>query len=115
MLPACTVVETTPVAGSDTALVGNTARPPIDVVSVKFTVLPPIGLPATSTNLNDTKDDSWRPAPPVPRNAIEVGLADTNWIEPMAGAVTVNVPVDDAERPVTEAVMVSTLAQPLSR
>jgi hypothetical protein len=46
---------------------------------------------------------------------MEVGLADTNWIEPIAGAVTVNVPVDDAERPVTEAVMVSTLAQPLSR
>jgi hypothetical protein len=32
---------------------------------------------------------------------MEVGLADTNWSEPIAGAVTVNVPVDDAERPVT--------------
>ncbi len=104
-LPEMAVAVTPPVAK---------AMPPTEVLNEKLTVFPLSGLPPVSTTLNATLEDSCLPAPPVPFKVMLVGVAETNCIEPIDGAITVN-DADEDTIPLTEAVTVSVPAQPLSR
>jgi hypothetical protein len=87
--PALTTVCTVPFA-PDTADAGDMPIPPAVVLRAKFTVTPDLAPPLESTTLNTTMDVSFNP---VPLSPMEDGVADSNWIEPIAAAATVTVPV----------------------
>jgi len=76
-VPDCTLVITSPVAGSDVAVVELSEIPPTVVFRLNVTVRPPSGLPPISTTRKETCEVSCRPKPPVPRNEIDVGVDAT--------------------------------------
>lgn len=109
-VPALTVATTKPCASEIPVSAANDS-PPTVVLSPNVTVFPLIGLLPASTTLNVTAELG---APPLPFNAILVGLADIYCRAPTAGAVMVNT-AEEVARPVpTVAVIVSVPAQPLS-
>src|SRR5579862_8734074 len=87
--------------------------PPTLVFKVKLTVAPGRGPPEESTTLKTTVEVS---PSPVPFNPIVVGVAETNWIDPIAAAATVTVPVADrlCDPTVALAVIVSVPLHPLA-
>ena len=118
-VPAFTVIVTNPklfdtavgdVAGKTAA--GVSVIPPTVVLNPKVTVFPPSAPPPESTTLNTTCEFE---TPPVPCNAIVVGVAETYCIEPVMGGVTTKDDEAVADVPDTVAVTVSVAPQPLSR
>jgi hypothetical protein len=115
--PALTVMTTSPLL-SDTAVgavaggmaAGVRVIPPIVVLKPKETVFPLNELPPPSITLNVTCEVS---VPPMPFNEMMGCETEMNCKEPMAGALTAKVPVE--EPPEAVAVTVSVPAQPLSR
>jgi hypothetical protein len=112
-----TVPELTPIATSPLAseiavpgTAGVSAIPPTVVLNPNVTVLPLSGFPAASSTLKRTCAAS---TPPIPFKEILLGVAETNWIEPVSGVLTFNVVGTDVT-PAVVAVMVSVPAQPLS-
>lgn len=91
---------------------GVVVIPPKVVLKPNVTTLPLMGFPPESSTLKVTVEVD---VPPVPANETVVGEAETNASEPVAGGVTTSGAEIDAAVPDTEAVIVSVLAQPLSR
>ena len=115
IVPALTMIETNPwvlevAVGAEP--LGVVVIPPKVVLRPKVTTLPLRGFPPESSTLKVTVEVD---VPPVPCNEIVVGEAETYWSVPVAGGVTTRAPEVDAVDPDTEAVIVSVLAQPLSR
>src|SRR3989338_7372692 len=110
-VPALTLVTTSPLASEVAVPPGVSVIPPTVVLSPKLTVLPLSGMPPVSSTLKVTWAVSM---PPVPFKEMLAGAEVTYWIEPAVGAVMVKVAEEDAI-PLTEAVIVSVPAQPLSR
>src|SRR3972149_2172045 len=111
-VPELTVVTTSPSA-SDVAVSGVggvSVIPPTVVLNPNVTVFPLSGFPPVSNTLKRTCAAS---TPPVPFNEMLLGVADTNWIEPVAGVLITKV-VEGDVTPAIEAVMTSVPAQPLS-
>jgi hypothetical protein len=111
-VPELTFVKTSPLA-SEVAVAGGagvSVIPPTVVLNPKVTVLPLIGFPAESNTLKLTCEAS---VPPVPFKEMVLGVAETNWIEPVAGGATTKL-VESEVTPAAEAVMTSVPAQPLS-
>jgi hypothetical protein len=77
----------------DVADVGVRLSPPTVVFRAKVTGTPERGPPLESTTLNMTVEVSLSP---VPFRPIVGGVAETNWIDPIAAAAIVMLPV--AER-----------------
>jgi hypothetical protein len=80
------------------------------VLNPNVTVLPLSGFPAASNTLNRTCAAS---VPPIPLKEMMLGVAETNWIEPVVGVLTTKL-VDGDVTPAADAVMMSVPAQPLS-
>lgn len=115
IVPALTMIVTSPWAlevAVGAATFGVNVIPPKVVLSPKVTTFPLMGFPPESSTLKVTVDDD---VPPVPCNEMVVGEAEKYCSEPVAGGVTTSVAEVDAVVPATEAVIVSVLAQPLSR
>src|SRR3990170_4897513 len=89
---------------------GVSVMPPTVVLNPNATVLPLIGFPAPSNTLKRTCAAS---VPPIPFKEMMLGVAETNWIEPVAGGLTTKL-VEGDVTPAAEAVMTSVPAQPLS-
>ena len=73
-VPESTLVTTLPVAGSEVADAEDRDSPPTEVLRLKLTRVPPIGLPAMSTTRKVTRAVSDLPVPPVPFSVIMGGL-----------------------------------------
>src|SRR5471032_1120075 len=111
-VPELTLVTTKP-AASEVAMegVGVSVIPPTAVLKANVTSFPLIGFPPVSTTLKTTCEVE---TPPVPFNEMLAGVAETNWIEPAAGAVMTKLVGSDVT-PAAVALIASVPAQPLSR
>jgi len=111
-VPELTTVCTVPSA-ADVAEAGERVIPPTVVFRLKLTLTPGRAPPVASTTLNTTVDVS---VSPVPFSPMEVGVAETNWMDPIAAAATVTVPVAVRlwEPTVAVAVIASGPLQPLA-
>src|SRR3990170_2833857 len=111
-VPELTVVTTSPLASevAVSGVGGASVIPPTVVLNPNVTAFPLIGFPPVSNTLNRTCDAS---TPPIPFKEMLLGVADTNWIEPVAGVLTTKL-VEADVTPAIEAVMTSVPAQPLS-
>src|SRR5450756_1041087 len=87
-VPELTTVCTVPSA-PEICERGDQLNPPAVVLRLNDTLTPGRGPPLESTTLNTTVDVSLSP---VPLRPMVAGVAELNWIEPMAAAVTVRVP-----------------------
>lgn len=111
-LPALTMICAKPAASVvAVAVAGVSVIPPTAVLNPKLTLLPLIGFPPVSSTLKTTVEVS---TPPIPFKDRLAGVAETNWIEPVAGGTTARLVAADVT-PAAEAVMASVPAQPLSR
>jgi hypothetical protein len=111
-VPELTVITTRPPA-SEIAVVGVSGVsviPPTVVLNANVTVFPLSGFPTESNTLKRTCAAS---TPPIPFREILLGVAETNWIEPVAGVPTTKL-VEGDVTPAAKAVMMSVPAQPLS-
>ena len=111
-VPELTLVTTSPLA-SEIAVAGAagvSVIPPTVVLNAKVTILPLSGFPAVSNTLKRTCEAS---VPPIPLKEMMLGVAETNWIEPVTGGATTKL-VEGDVTPAAEAVMTSVPAQPLS-
>src|SRR3569623_3503040 len=99
------------------AVQGIKVMPPTAVLKLKLTVAPDKALPAPSTTRNLPVEVSCRPAPPVPFREMVFGVAESNCIDPAEAGNTTRLALALKVAPpkVNEAVIVSVLAQPLSR
>jgi hypothetical protein len=88
-VPELTTVWTVP-SDAEVAVVGVRPRPPTVVFKANVTGTPERGPPLESTTLKMTVEVSLRP---VPLRPIVAGVAETNWIEPIAAAAIVTLPV----------------------
>ena len=81
-VPELTVVTTSPLASEVVVSVvgGVSAIPPTVVLNPNVTALPLTGFPPVSNTLKRTCDAS---TPPIPFKERLLGVADTNWIEPV--------------------------------
>jgi hypothetical protein len=90
----CTVPELTTVctvpSAAELAVVGERLMPPTLVLRVKLTLTPGFGAPVESSTLKTSVEVEGCP---VPFRPIVVGIAETNWMEPVAAEATVTVPV----------------------
>ena len=111
-VPELTTVCTVPSA-AEVAVAGDRVIPPTVVLRVNETLTPGRAPPVESTTLKMTIEVSARP---VPFSPIETGEAETNWIDPIAAAATVTVPVAVrlVEATVVVAVMTSAPLQPFA-
>ena len=121
VVPLDTSVLTVPSA-AEMPLVGDKVRPPVVAVcpavsaNEKLTLCPVIAAPLASITLNVTVENSGRPGPPVPFNAIFALLTPTNMSEAADAGCTVIVPVlvMVPAGVVAVAVMMSATPHPLS-
>lgn len=88
-VPELTTVCTVP-STPETCVAGDRLNPPVVVLRLNDTVTPGRGPPLESTTLNTTVEVSLSP---VPLRPMVAGVAEMNWIEPIAAAATVTVPV----------------------
>lgn len=112
-VPELTVTTTSPPA-SEIAVAGAagvSVMPPAVVLKPNVTVFPLIGFPPPS---NTRKRTCAASVPPIPLKEMLPGVAETNWIDPVAGGVTTRL-VEPDVTPAAKAVITSVPAQPLSR
>ena len=111
-VPELTVVTTSPLASEvEVSVVGGVSEiPPTVVLNPNVTVFPLSGFPPVSNTLKRTCAAS---TPPIPFKEMLLGVADTNWIEPVVWGEMTKL-AEGEVTPAIDAVMTSVPVQPLS-